>query len=277
MAKRLKRFRLVLSGHSSPYYNMALDQALINSVSNLDSPPVFRVYGWKPYGVSFGFTQKIETILDIERCDTQGIPYVRRMTGGSVILHRDDISYSVISKREDLDIQGGVLESYKTINSFLIRFYKSLGLEVEYAKDRDSGIDLGVCSLFKERYDIICKGLKIGGNAQRRKGGVIFQHGSIPLNDSSSELLALLKESNENSKERAISLGKALNREIGFKEAQDILVRSFKDTFEVDFKESSLLDKELLNIEFLDKSKYSVKDWNLKRRDYAKETSSLVK
>ncbi|MDP8216224.1 MAG: biotin/lipoate A/B protein ligase family protein [Candidatus Kaelpia imicola] len=277
MAKSLRRFRLILSGCSHPYCNMAFDQALISSVSNLDSPPIFRVYGWRPYGVSFGFTQKIETVLDLERCDAKNVPYVRRMTGGSVILHRDDISYSVISKREDLCIRGGVLDSYKTINSFLIRFYESLGLKVEYAENKDSGIDSGVCSFFKERYDVIYKGLKIGGNAQRRRGDVLFQHGSISLKDSSSELLMLLKESSRRSEAKSISLNRALNREIGFREAEALLAGAFKDTFEVEFKESSLLDEELLKIEFLDKNKYSTKDWNLERRDYAKETSSLVK
>jgi len=276
MAKSLKRFRLILSGHSDPYYNMALDQALINSVSNLGSPPIFRVYGWRPHGISFGFTQKIETILNIDRCNSGEIPYVRRMTGGSAILHKDDISYSLIFKKDDLGIKGGVLDSYKVINSFLIRFYESLGLKVDYSGDKDSSIDLGVCSLSKERYDIICKGLKIGGNAQRRKGSVVFQHGSISLKDSSSELLKLLKDSSDNSSKKSISLDEALGRELSFKKAQDFLVRAFRDTFEVDFKESSLLEQELLNIIFLERNKYSTKDWNLKRRDHAKETPSLA-
>ena len=276
MAEKLKIFRLLLSGHSNPYYNMALDQALIDSVSSLDSPPIFRVYGWRPCGVSFGFNQRIENILDIDRCRANGIPYVRRMTGGSVILHGDDISYSVISKKESLGIKGGVLESYKIINSFLISFYKSLGLRVDYARDKDSENDLGVCSLFKERYDIIYKGLKIGGNAQRRRGGVIFQHGSISLKDSGSQLKDLLQESSKSGREKSIALDKALNREIKFKEAEGLLISSFKNSFNVEFKESRLLDKELSNISLLQRAKYATSDWNLKRSDYVKEAPRLA-
>ncbi len=256
---------------------MALDQALIESVSNLDSPPIFRVYGWRPEGVSFGFNQKIEDILNLDKCRKENIPYVRRMTGGSIILHKDDISYSLITKRDNLNIKTGVLESYKIINSFLICFYNSLGLEVDYFNNKDSEKDLGICSLFKERYDIIYKGFKMGGNAQRRRGEVVFQHGSIPLKDSNVlQLKRLLKDGSLGSLEKSISLDRALNREIDFKEAESLLISAFKKSFNAEFKGSKLLDIELSNIDYLEKCKYRTDSWNLERRDYAKEAPSLA-
>jgi lipoyl(octanoyl) transferase len=276
MAESLKIFRLILSGYSSPYYNMALDQVLADSVAKENGLAVFRVYGWRPYGVSFGFNQKIGDILDLEKCRSKGIPYVRRMTGGSVILHRDDISYSVISRKEDLDIRGGILESYKTINSFLLKFYKGLGLKAAYSEKKDSDNDPGVCSLFKESYDIEYKGLKIGGNAQRRRAGVVFQHGSIPLRDSAFELRELLKVKNLESSKKSISLDKALGRELGFKEAESRLLESFKNSFNLEFKESELLDRELSSLEIIEQNKYAVDEWNLERRDHVKETSELA-
>jgi lipoyl(octanoyl) transferase len=276
MAESLKIFRLILSGYSSPYYNMALDQVLADSVAKENGLAVFRVYGWRPYGVSFGFNQKIGDILDLEKCRSKGIPYVRRMTGGGVILHRDDISYSVISRKEDLDIRGGILESYKTINSFLLKFYKGLGLKAAYSEKKDSDNDSGVCSLFKESYDIEYKGLKIGGNAQRRRAGVIFQHGSIPLRDSAFELKELLKVKNLESGKKSISLDKALGRELEFKEAESRLLESFKNSFSLEFKESELLDRELFSLEIIGQNKYAVDEWNLERRDHVKETSGLA-
>ena len=38
---------------------MAADEAVVRSVEKGDSSPTFRVYGWKPPAVSFGYAQRV--------------------------------------------------------------------------------------------------------------------------------------------------------------------------------------------------------------------------
>jgi lipoate-protein ligase A len=47
--------------------------------------------------------------------------------------------------------------------------------------DERLGQKTAFCFAGKEEYDLLIKGRKMGGNAQRRFKDVIFQHGSIPI------------------------------------------------------------------------------------------------
>jgi len=107
------------------------------------------------------------------------------MTGGGLLFHNDEITYSLVCDKTDIGEPDNVFVSYRKICAFLISFYRSLGLKASFAleaedfKDRRAPHEL--CSASREKYDIIINGRKIGGNAQKRKRRVVFQHGSIPL------------------------------------------------------------------------------------------------
>lgn len=89
------------SGASSPSFNMALDEALLNWHSEGLIPPVIRFYSWQPAALSIGYFQKVEKEIDMEAVNRLGLGFVRRPTGGrgfsmSMNLHIASSSVKII-------------------------------------------------------------------------------------------------------------------------------------------------------------------------------------
>ena len=179
-------WRFIDSGPLDGAANMAVDEALLACFDPETSRPLLRIYGWEPPTLSLGRFQKAAEVLDRERCIRARVPVVRRITGGGVIYHAGEITYSLVCAPRHAHPAVSIRESFRVLTSFLIRFYGKLGLDALYAVDHfpvgtKLGERTGFCFAGKENYDIMIAGKKIGGNAQRRLKDVIFQHGSIPL------------------------------------------------------------------------------------------------
>jgi lipoate-protein ligase A len=206
-------WRFIDSQKLSAKENMELDKSLYD---NFDSKAIFRLYSWKENSFSIGRFQKIDEL------EKFGSDYAKRITGGGLLMHGFDISYSIIASADLFD-KKSVKQSYEYLCSFLIHFYKDLGLDVEFAKDTKQ--ELSSESLFCQKgfepYDIVCQGKKIGGNAQRRSRDIIFQHGSIPLRDDKREF------SGYSLQEFGIDLDE--------ERAKELLKKSFINRFGVEF------------------------------------------
>ncbi len=160
---------------------MAQDRALLEAFDE-DEIPMFRLYSWED-SVTIGASQTFEACIALDpTLETYFNHHAKRMTGGGILYHGHDLSYSLILP---LAMMRGlsVKESYEKITGFLLDFYQELGLDAHWAKD-DPSITLEsdpFCQVGFEPYDIIIQGYKIGGNAQKRTKKAIFQHGSVPL------------------------------------------------------------------------------------------------
>ncbi len=80
-----RAWRLLLDDAGSGFWNMAVDQALLESAS-LDGVASLRLYTWQGPWLSLGYGQRLEE----ERraaCDAAGVGVVRRVTGGRAVLH----------------------------------------------------------------------------------------------------------------------------------------------------------------------------------------------
>ena len=179
----MKSFRLIRSGALSAASNMALDEKIFKRYLE-DGVGVLRLYRWQAPAFTYGFSQEPKSQLDLGACATDAVEVVKRITGGGILFHDDEITYSFVCSKSDLGEPQGVFVDYRNICKFLICFYKSLGLDPDFAlnqagfNNRSAAHEL--CSAAHEKYDIVIAGKKIGGNAQKRNRQVIFQHGSIP-------------------------------------------------------------------------------------------------
>src|SRR3989344_3617565 len=79
-------WRLVVTGHNSANYNMALDEAIMK-LSHGQDAPTLRFYGWKPAAISIGYFQGMNDEVDIAKCKSFGADVVRRITGGGAVFH----------------------------------------------------------------------------------------------------------------------------------------------------------------------------------------------
>ena len=248
---------------------MALDEALLSSFDPGASAPVFRLYGWEPPAFSLGRFQDPARTLNLDKCRESGVFVVRRITAGGIIYHADEITYSIVCGEGHVPGVHSVKESFEKLCGFLLLTYRKLGLEAGFAKDGDtSGTRLGqrtpLCFAGREEYDIIAGGRKIGGNAQRRKKGVVFQHGSIPLVNRLAECLAYVLEDQRPAllEQNTVSLGELGNvPDTGT--LRKILSESFETSLAVSLLPSLPTADEEMNAWQLRESKYSHDSWNM--------------
>ncbi|MQY57067.1 hypothetical protein GH140_02605, partial [bacterium] len=106
--------------------NMAVDEFLFRSLS--DEPQTYlRFYGWERPTASLGYSQYVRKVVDIEYCQKNGIDVVRRMTGGKLVLHHKEVTYSLCSS--DCETFTSTLaDSYRLISEALIRGFEKMGL-----------------------------------------------------------------------------------------------------------------------------------------------------
>src|SRR5690625_1293263 len=101
------------SGHCSPSFNMACDEALLHWQSEGDMPPVIRFYGWNPATLSIGYFQKARKEINLEAVEKYGLGFVRRPTGGRAVLHEHELTYSVIVSEQHPNMPNTVTEAYR--------------------------------------------------------------------------------------------------------------------------------------------------------------------
>lgn len=246
---------------------MAIDEALLRSFDPAVSLPVLRVYGWNPPALSLGRYQKAADILDLERCRNDGVSVMRRVTGGGVIYHADELTYSLVCAPGQIPPTLSIKDSFRVLTGFLLRFYRALGLVALYAVDSvPEGTRLGertaFCFAGKESFDILANGLKIGGNAQRRLKEVIFQHGSIPLLNRAATGLRYMRDQAPEHAGGAVSLAEC-RVNMDWNSLIPVLASAFSDHFNAVFQRDSLSQREQADMESLCAGKYRADLWNL--------------
>ncbi len=219
-----KKFRLILSNKQNAKVNMCIDKTLVNCFKENDLP-ILRLYTWEK-SFTVGLSQSCEDYKEFKNMYKNNC--AKRITGGGVLFHGHDLSYSLVlpcSNFKGLNVK----QSYEEICQFLLTFYKNLGLEASFAKDLPN-VKLSkheFCQIGYEAYDILINGTKIGGNAQKRTKNIIFQHGSIPIYGL-------------NNKKRVGCSLEELNINIDFEEAIKKVIEAFQKSFNIEFINSSL-------------------------------------
>jgi lipoyl(octanoyl) transferase len=185
-------WRLIDTGPLSGAENMAIDEALLACFDPEESLPILRLYGWSPPAFSHGRFQQPEETVSLEKCAAAGVQVVRRITGGGLLYHGEELTYALVCPAAFVPGTLNVKSAFFHLTSFLIAFYRRLGLAPVHAADyyagsRQLGGRSALCFAGTESCDILINGRKIGGNAQRRVKNIIFQHGSIPMQQLAAE------------------------------------------------------------------------------------------
>ncbi len=164
---------LINSGVSGAAFNMALDEALLETMPRWHKP-VLRFYGWTENAASFGYFQKY---ADIERA-TLLRPLVRRPTGGGLVPHDIDWTYSLVFPTVHEWYATSAIESYRRAHEWIRAAFAELNVATELAPCCRKS-EPGQCFVGYEKFDVLWHGKKIAGAAQRRnKLGLLIQ-GSV--------------------------------------------------------------------------------------------------
>ncbi len=182
----MNTWRFIDSGPNIAVYNMAVDEELLARAQSGERTPVLRFYSWDPPAVSLGRFQKIAEAVDADACRRNGFDIVRRITGGRAVLHRDELTYSVVSRTDNRLFPPSIHGTYKIIAAGLLAGLRNLGIPAEmvsrggrYAKLVNTKDANPACFSSPSWYEIVVNGKKIIGSAQRRLSGAFLQHGSI--------------------------------------------------------------------------------------------------
>ncbi|HLA42925.1 MAG TPA: hypothetical protein VJZ27_05790, partial [Aggregatilineales bacterium] len=132
MTDNVTSMRLIFSSPQDGVTNMAIDQAIMEAVSEHQMPPTLRFYAWEPACLSLGYAQRSRD-ADLKRIHNQGWQIVRRPTGGRAILHVDELTYSISLPQGHALVSGDIMTSYRRLSDALLLGLRKLGMHPETA------------------------------------------------------------------------------------------------------------------------------------------------
>ena len=155
------------SPHSAAM-NMAIDEALLETAV----VPTIRFYRWRSPALSFGYFGKFSdvAIYAAER------DLVRRWTGGGIVFHGDDLTYSIVIPASDPVFDESSIAIYEKIHRALCGALVKTGQRAIVAGGFSAATRAAVnasgynCFANPVRADVMMGGRKIAGAAQRRPG-----------------------------------------------------------------------------------------------------------
>ncbi|EJE16718.1 lipoyl(octanoyl) transferase [Staphylococcus epidermidis] len=268
-------WNFINTGSKNPYYNMAMDEALLNFVSRGEIDPVIRFYTWNPSTLSIGYFQRLQKEIDIDKVKEKGYGLVRRQTGGRGVLHDKELTYSVIVPESHPNMPSTVTEAYKIISQGLLEGFKNLGFETYFAiprskeeRDKLKQPRSSVCFDAPSWYELVVEGRKIAGSAQTRQKGVILQHGSILQDIDIDDLFDMFIFKNERLKakmkenfvQKAVAINDISNQHITLNEMENAFKSGFKKGLNIDFKPLELTEKQKEEVQELEE-KYRSEAW----------------
>jgi len=200
-------FLLLLDPPASGFWNMAVDEALLEAAA-AEGRSAMRFYRWEEPTLSLGYFQEFADRW--KHPPSSRCPVVRRASGGGAILHDVELTYSLaIPDRHPL--AANRLRTYQVIHETLIKTLAQWGIQagmfpsqqgsqpaaplngaaplkgtVPFSLTRKLGqspADRQPFLCFQRRApgDVLVGEIKIAGSAQRRCRGAVLQHGSVLL------------------------------------------------------------------------------------------------
>lgn len=152
--------------------NMAVDELLLASVENT---PILRFYQWSRPEVSFGYFQNI---LEVQN-SFESVSFVRRWTGGGVVDHRNDVTYTLIIPRGHSWTELRGADSYATIHKILVASLQSCEIDAQLIAE-NSGNASHLCFENPVAYDVVNQsGVKLAGAGQKRTKQGLLHQGSV--------------------------------------------------------------------------------------------------
>ena len=203
---------------------MAIDEALLREVRE----PVLRLYKWNVPSVSLGYFQHAALA-------PAGRPFVRRYTGGGLVDHAHDITYTIVLPRAHEWMQLSAPDSYCVIHRGVQSVLEACGITSSLIPE-PAAVESESCFQKPVKFDLVAGNEKLSGAAQRRTREGMLHQGSILLPDAAKN--------------------------------EDVFVafpKFFSGHSEIDLVPADLTPEEADRAENLEHSRYSTTAWNYMR------------
>jgi len=222
---------------------MQFDLKLFQDFENGRIPSTLRIYSWKPRCISLGYSQKMDRLIDEKRARELGWDVVKRPTGGGIVFHNEaEVTYSLVTALNNPMLPRGLVSSYKKISEALIHALTKIVIDAEIQssnfkfqnKSQIPNPRSQLCFSYPAEYEIVVKGKKIVGSAQKRGERALLQQGSVFVSNVDNGAYSVLKNSYE--EQNAVSIETVLGRKVSFEELGKALISGFKERLDIKFK-----------------------------------------
>lgn len=221
------QWQVIESKNLSAEAIMAKDAFLLDQL-NEKSFPILHLYEWESPCLTYGYFIDLTLQLNMENVEHLGIQKARRPTGGGIIFHIFDLAFSVLIPAHHPRFSMNTFENYALINEKVVEavshftkpFWEPYLLSEEplcLEKDCQS-----FCMAKQTRFDLIAKGKKIGGAAQRRTKAGLLHQSSLFLLFPPKDLLSQLLKNQEILKNMRQNSGSLLSEEATVKDLTEV-------------------------------------------------------
>jgi len=239
---KLKNWQFVEFPPLPGIINMQVDVMSFQGFELGDIPPTIRVFAWQKPCISLGYSQKIEEEIDQQKAAQLGWDVVQRPTGGGIVFHNTaEVTYSLVMDKDDPLLPKGLVPAYKKISEAIVWALGEVGIKAELQtsnlklqnKSQIKNDKSQLCFSYPAEYEVVYRGKKIVGSAQKRGKRALLQQGSIFVRPNPPEVYAILKK--EYDCEKAISVEEVLGRPVDFQELSRAIRSGFEKVFNFNF------------------------------------------
>ena len=248
--------RYLKNPNTDPYYNMAFDEYCLENLA-IDEP-VFYLWQNRP-AVIVGLNQEVNTEVNLEYLEKNGIALVRRVTGGGAVYHDlGNLNYTIVGPSEDLE------RDYPEYAGLMMKALQKLG----------------VPATLSGRNDILVEGRKVSGFAKRVCKNRLMVHGTLLYKVDLDVLTQVLNPSATKLQSKGIASvrSRVANLCDYLPEIPDIqsLSHRLEEILSCNYADSEfkLSDADLANIQQLSDEKFAQWEWNYGRSPKATLTHS---
>jgi lipoate-protein ligase A len=185
--------RVLDTGIASAEENMALDAKLLEA---LGDQPILHLYRWSGPSATYGYFLDPEKHLDLDAVGKYRLHLARRPTGGGIVFHIWDLAFSFLMPSSHPLFSLNTLENYLFVNQIALETMKELfplldSPELIPESAPSMGPDCrNFCMAKPTQYDVVYKGRKVAGAAQRKRKQGYLHQGTLSLAFPQMELLS---------------------------------------------------------------------------------------
>lgn len=171
---------------SSAAENMRIDEQLLAQLDP-NGEPILHLYRWDGLSATYGHFIDPGEWFHLTKVESNKLSLGRRPTGGGIVFHIWDLAFSFLMPSSHRAFSLNTLNNYRFVNEVVLEAVKEF-FHLESAPTiipEDFQAKSSDCSRFcmakPTQYDVVFRGLKIAGAAQRRRRQGYLHQGTISL------------------------------------------------------------------------------------------------
>jgi lipoate-protein ligase A len=177
------KLKIIDTGKNFAKNNMEFDEKLLENLQKINKP-ILHFYDWHLNSITCGFFIKPEKFLNLKKIKEKKMEIAKRPTGGGIVFHFFDMAFSFLMPKTHKFFFLNSLKNYHFVNNIVkLALLECFNLKKEdlYLSNENPTSRTNFCMTSPSKYDLLFKGKKVLGSAERRKKGGYLHQSTISL------------------------------------------------------------------------------------------------